>query len=131
MQNETETKRLRTFGLLVGGIFLLIGLWPLLWRGEALRMWAILLSVGLVTPGIVWPQSLVPVYRVWMMFGHVLGWINTRILLGLVFFGLITPIGQVRRLFGKDSMRRNFEPELETYRVIREPRPSSHLTRPF
>jgi hypothetical protein len=131
MQNEADTKQLRTFALLVGGIFAVIGLWPVLWRGEALRLWAVLLSVGLVVPGVVWPRSLGPVYRGWMLLGHVLGWINTRILLGIIFFGLITPMGLVRRLLGKDSMRRSFEPEVDTYRVVREPRPSSHLTRPF
>jgi hypothetical protein len=131
MQNEADTKQLRTFALLVGGIFAVIGVWPVLWRGEALRLWAVLLSVGLVVPGVVWPRSLAPVYRGWMLLGHILGWINTRILLGIIFFGLITPMGVVRRLLGKDSMRRSFEPEVDTYRVVREPRPSSHLTRPF
>jgi hypothetical protein len=131
MQNEADTTQLRTFALLVGGIFAVIGLWPALWQGEAPRLWAVLLSVGLVVPGVVWPRGLAPVYRGWMMLGQVLGWINTRILLGVIFFVLITPMGLVRRLLGKDSMRRSFEPEVETYRVVREPRPSSHLRRPF
>jgi hypothetical protein len=131
MQNEADTKQLRTFALLVGGIFAVIGWWPVLWRGEVLRLWAVLLSVGLIVPGIVGPRSLGSVYRGWMILGHVLGWINTQILLGVIFFGLITPMGLVRRLLGKDSMRRSFEPEVGTYRVVREPRPSTHLRRPF
>ena len=42
MQHEVTSKQLRSFGLLVGGIFALIGLWPLIWRGEGLRLWAMI-----------------------------------------------------------------------------------------
>jgi hypothetical protein len=67
-----------------------------------------------------------------MTIGHALGWVNTRLLLGLVFYGLITPMGLVRRfLLGRDPMRRQFEPEADTYRVPRQPRPATHLKQQF
>jgi hypothetical protein len=62
-----------------------------------------------------------------MWIGHILGWVNTRILLGLVFYGLITPMGILFRLMGKDVMRRAFAQDSPTYRVIKQPRPRGHM----
>jgi len=131
MDNKKETKELRTFGLIVGGIFLILGLWPALWRGEEPRLWALIPGILLVFLGISLPGSLKRAQQVWMVIGHVLGWINTRIILGIVFYGLITPMGLVMRLFGWDSMRRTLVPQADTYRVVRQPRPPSHMKRQF
>ncbi len=131
MTEQIEIKELRKFGLIVGGIFLIIGGWPLVWRGGDIRLWALWLGAILVPVGLVVPAALAPVFRIWMKVGHVLGWINTRIILGILFFGLITPMGIVMRLFGWDSMRRVLVRDAQTYRVIRQPRPRSHMTRQF
>jgi hypothetical protein len=66
-----------------------------------------------------------------MTVGEVLGWINTRIILGGIFYLLFTPLGLCMRLRGKDPMRRTFSPEAESYRVVRQSRPSSHLWHQF
>jgi len=131
MGNKNETKELRTFGLIVGGIFLILGLWPLVWRGEEPRLWALIPGIVLVVLGLSLPRSLKAAHKVWMGVGHVLGWINTRIILGVVFYGLITPMGLVMRLFGWDSMRRAFMRDSSTYRVIKQPRLPSHMRRQF
>lgn len=131
MEQANVAKDLRTFGLLVGGIFLLMGLWPLVLRGEGPRLWAIGLGSSLMVLGVAFPLSLKPVYAVWMRIGHALGWINTRIVLGAVFFGLITPIGLLLRLFGRDAMHRGFASDSSTYRVIRHPRPRTHMKNQF
>lgn len=131
MTEQVEIKELRKFGLIVGGIFLIIGIWPLVWRGDNMRLWALGLGGVLVPLGLIAPAVLRPVFRIWMKVGHVLGWINTRIILGILFFGLITPMGMVMRLFGWDSMRRALVRDAQTYRVIRQPRPPSHMTRQF
>lgn len=131
MGQVVEFKQLRAFGLMVGGIFVCIGLWPMLRRGEDLRMWALVIGTLLVVPAAAFPSVLAPVYRAWMAVGHVLGVVNTRILLGVVYFVLITPMGLVMRAWGKDSMRRNFERNLDTYRVLRRPRPGSHVLHQF
>jgi hypothetical protein len=127
VNHKTDTKELRNFGLLVGGVFGVIGLWPILLRGEPLRLWAVTIGSLLILLGSVIPTWLAPVHRVWMWIGHVLGWINTRILLGLIFYGLITPIGIAFRLLGKDTMRQTFSDTSSTYRVNRQPRPRSHM----
>ena len=63
------------------------------------------------------PASLRPVYKVWMRFAGVLGWINTRIILGLVFFLMFFPFGLIMRLFN-DPMRRKLDKSIKTYRVL-------------
>jgi len=127
----TGMKEFRSFGLLVGTVFSAIGVWPLLMRGEALRLWAIGLGGALILLGGMSPGLLAPVHKVWMQVGHVLGWVNTRILLGLVFFGLVTPMGIVFRLRGKDVMRQTFARDSPTYRVLRRPRRQGHMKYQF
>jgi hypothetical protein len=128
----TYTRRqLRDFGLLVGGVFGAIGLWPLLWRQESPRTWAMTLFVVLVLPALVAPSILAPAYRAWMMLAEVLAWVNTRILLGVVFYGVVTPIGLVMRLVGRDPMHRQFDQQSGSYRVRCVPRPATHMLRQF
>lgn len=131
MKQSLETKELRQFGMIVGGIFSVIGLWPMMFRGEGVRLWATILGGGLVAVGLVSPKMLQPIHRLWMWVGHILGWINTRIILGVVFFGLVTPMGVVMRLFGKDAMRRILVQDAPSYRVVRGPRPHGHMRNQF
>jgi Saxitoxin biosynthesis operon protein SxtJ len=131
MDRTATRKELRQFGLLVGAVFTVIGLWPLVFRGEPLRLWAIGVGVLLIACGGVLPSLLAPVHRGWMWVGHILGWINTRILLGIVFYALVTPIGLVLRLMGKDTMRQTVAESSTTYRVVRSPRPPSHMKYQF
>src|SRR4029453_19323168 len=102
----SDTKQLRSFGLIVGGIFALIGVWPAVWRGQSLRLWSFILGGILLSLALAWPMSLTHVYRLWMRVGGVLGWINTRIILSVLFYLLFTPLGLFMRLRGKDPMRR-------------------------
>ena len=131
MDQAVTRKELRQFGLLVGAVFTVISLWPLAFRGEPLRMWAIGLGGLLIACGGILPQLLAPVHKGWMWVGHILGWINTRILLSIVFYALVTPIGLVLRLMGKDTMRQTFAESSTTYRVVRSPRPHSHMKYQF
>jgi hypothetical protein len=127
VDHKSHVKELRDFGLIVGGVFSVIGLWPMVWRGEPVRLWALIIGGLLIGMGSVVPTWLAPIHRGWMWIGHVLGWINTRIILGVIFYGLITPIGIVFRMLGKDTMRQTFSDTSSTYRVNRQPRPRSHM----
>jgi O-antigen/teichoic acid export membrane protein len=131
MPNEITTKQLRSFGFTVGGIFALIALWPVVIRADDPRWWAVVVAGCLLVPAAVFPQSLTWVYKGWMALGHVLGWINTRIILGFIFYFVVTPIGIVRRWLGKDPMGRRLRPDLDSYRVPRTRRPPSHLRRQY
>jgi hypothetical protein len=126
-----DRRQLRSFGLLVGAIFFAIGLWPAVVRGDALRLWALVPGIALILAGLIAPRILRPIHRKWMGLAHVLGWVNTRVLLGLIFFGLITPVGLIRRLMGKDPLARAFKADASTYRVPQHPRSRTHLTHQY
>jgi predicted membrane metal-binding protein len=131
MPIDVSNKQLRSFGFTVGGIFALIALWPLIVRGEDPRWWALVIAAGLLIPAVVFQRSLLWVHKGWMAIGHVLGWINTRIILGFVFYVIVTPTGIIRRWLGKDPMGQRLRPDLDSYRIIRKPRPASHLTKQY
>ena len=108
-----------------GGIFVFLGM--LREAAPAGRVpGALLIPLGLVVP-----LALRPLFKGWMKVGHVMGWINTRIILGVLYFGLITPMGVAMRMFGWDSMSRALRQDAESYRVVRQARPRTHMTRQF
>jgi hypothetical protein len=109
----------RDFGLVVGTVFALLGAWWI-YRGKFESAAPILLGVGaaLVLLGLVLPRALVLPNRGWMALASVLGYVMTRVVLALVFFLLVTPIGVVKRLTGWDPLgrrRRRGESYWQTY----------------
>lgn len=130
-EHQATVKPLRSFGLIVGGIFTLMGLWPMLLHRDTPRVWTLTLGGLLMVQALLLPRTLGPIYRVWMIAGHWMGWVNTRILLALGFYVIVTPIGMAMRLLGKDPMRRKFNPDTDTYRIARASRPGSHMQRQF
>jgi hypothetical protein len=131
VKDGITSKQLRSFGFMVGGIFAAIGVWPLILRGEDPRWWALILAAFLIPPAAICPAVLAWPYKGWMWIGHVLGWINTRIILGFVFYFIITPIGILRRCLGKDPMGQKIRADFDSYRILRNPRAPSHLRRQY
>jgi len=131
MTKRTKRTELRNFGLIVGGVFGAIALWPAIFRGGDIRTWCLALAALLIVPALIVPTALAPAHRAWMALASILGWVNTRIVLGVVFFVVITPIGLVMRLTGRDPMQRAFDRAATTYRVRRTSRPGAHLLRQF
>jgi hypothetical protein len=86
----------RKFGLFLAALFLVIGVYPL-WRGTEPRWWALVIAGILAAGALAIPIAVKPLYLVSLKAGGVLGWINTRIILGLLFYLVITPIGLVLR----------------------------------
>ena len=132
---EVTKSDLRKFGLIMGGMFALIFglLFP--WIGDKTKdtwpMWPFIVMAVFWAVAIVAPQILRPVNEVWIKIGNVLGFINTRIILGLMFFVMIFPIGMLLKLFGKDSMDRKLNKDADTYRKITKQRNKEHLEKPF
>jgi len=122
---------LRKFAFLVGGAFIVVGAWPLIFTGRPQRMWAFGIAGLLILLGIIRPRILLPVYRGWMMIGRGLGWINNRLILGFMFYVVFTPMGILRRIFKGDFLHCNQQPEIDTYRTLRQPRPRTHMERQF
>jgi hypothetical protein len=100
-------RREREFGFVVGGVFVLLSAWWL-YRGKFSSASHITLPLGslLVLLGWLWPRALVWPNRGWMLLAEGLSFVTTRIILGIVFFLLITPIGVVKRLSGWDPLDR-------------------------
>ncbi len=126
--NKTE---LRKFGIITGAIFaVLFGLllpW-LLERG--IPYWPWIIAGTLIPWALLHPKSLDPVYRLWMKIGHVLGWINTRIILSVLFYTMFLPAGLIVRLMGKDLLKRKLE-NINTYRVKSTNHKKEHIERPY
>ena len=97
----------REFGLIVGGVLLLLSLWWL-YRGKFPGVSSIMWPVGaaLILLGLVFPQALVWPNRGWLALAEVLSFVTTRIILAFVFFMVVTPIGFIKRLFGWDPLHR-------------------------
>ena len=129
--HQPTSKELRSFGLLMGGVFLVVALWPLVIRGEDIRMWASLIAVAFGAMGLLFPKGLEPLHRVWMKIGQKLGWINSRIILGILFFGIFTPMALIIGLLGKRPLQLGYDPEANSYRVPKEARAADHVLKPF
>ena len=102
---EISRKTLTQFALVVSGALLAIAGYQR-WRGAEPRVVLALVAIAAVLAllSAIAPSLLRPVYRGWMFIGEALGWINTRIILTLVFFLVVTPIGVMMRLFGRSPM---------------------------
>ena len=125
-------RELRTFGLAGGGT--LVGVLGLLlpWVfGGGLPAWPWIAGGILCLWALVWPAGLAPVHRIWMQLAQVLGWLNTRIILGAVFLLLFAPVGLALRLLRKDPMARRWDAAAGTYRVASQDRPPDHFERPY
>ena len=93
----------RNFGIVFFIVFLVIGLWPLLNQSE-LRIWSLLISMVFLFLGISNSEILTPLNKLWMKFGILLGNIVAPIVMGIIYFGVVTPTGILLRLFGKDIL---------------------------
>jgi ABC-type glycerol-3-phosphate transport system permease component len=123
--------QLRSFGLIVATGFAVVGSWPLAFRAQSPRTWALILAVVLSSMAVVRPSALKPFHRVWMSIGEALGWLNSRIILIVAYYVVIVPIGVIRRLSGNDPMQRKFERDTTTYKMPRVGRPPSHMRRQY
>ena len=120
MKATISTKQLREFGLLIGfGFPILIGwLLPSL-SGYGFRAWTLWIGGPGLILGLTAPRLLHYPYKGWMALGHALGWVNSHIILGLVFIVVLQPIAYAMRLTGYDPLRRRRKGET-TYRENRQ-----------
>ena len=76
-------------------------------------------------------RAVIQLYRAWIKLGNILGWINSRIILGIMFYLLFVPIGLLLRLLGKGRIREMQRNQANTFRQVSTPRPSTHFERLF
>ena len=104
MQKKENNK---SFGILFFIIFLLIALWPLI-NSQFIRLWALVIASIFLVLGITNSKILTPVKKSWIKLGEILGKIIAPIVMGFIYFIIITPIGLLMRLVGKDVLNLKF-----------------------
>jgi len=129
---KLDRNGLRQFGLTTGAaVVIIFGLffpwlldldWPLVPWIIATLLWFL---------AVIKPMWLRPIYHAWMRFGLLASRVMTPLVLGLVFFAMISPMAMVRRFMGKDPMRRTLDPKKKSYRVQSDKSPAEKLERPF
>jgi hypothetical protein len=105
MENSINIKRKNniTFGILFFVFFLIIGIYPLI-SNEPIRIWSIIVSLVFLTVTIIKPNLFTFLNKLWIKFGILLGKIISLIVMGLIFFFAVTPIGIFVKILKKDVM---------------------------
>ena len=93
----------RSFGIVFFVVFLLIALYPLTHGGE-IRIWSLIISIIFLILGLLDSKILAPLNKIWFKFGILLGKIVSPLIMGIIFFLVVTPIGFIMRLLGKDVL---------------------------
>ena len=93
----------RSFGVVFFIVFLLIAIYPLIYSGD-LRIWSLIISLIFLILGLFDSKILYPLNKIWFKFGIFLGKIISPIIMGIIFFLVVTPIGLIMRLIGKDVL---------------------------
>lgn len=97
----------KSFGILFFIVFLIIAIWPVL-SSEVVRIWAAVISVVFLILGIINSKILTPLKKGWIKLGEILGRVIAPIVMGFIYFIIITPIGILMRLIGKDLLNTKF-----------------------
>jgi hypothetical protein len=129
---EPDRKGLRDFGLTSGAIVAVLFGLLLPWLMEReFPLWPWVVCGVLVSWSLVAAPTLRPVYRVWMRFGILMSRVTVPVLMSLVFFLVVTPLGAIRRLLTGDQLVRHGDPSLDSYRLPSEIRKPEDMKRPF
>ena len=104
MQKNIKLPSNRNFGVVFFIVFLIIALWPLLKQNE-IRIWSLIISFIFFVLGLINSKLLTPLNKLWFKFGILLGNIISPIVMGIVFFLVVTPTGLVMRSFRKDILK--------------------------
>ena len=116
---KSGKKELRQFGFTMGAVLGVLGI-LLMWRGREWYPYFIITSVIFLFPACFFPLLLKPIQRAWMTLAILLGWLMTRVILIVLFYLVVTPIGLVMRLSGKDPLNRGFVKNHGSYWISRE-----------
>ncbi len=101
--NDVKISSNKSFGIVFFIVFLIIAIYPLI-NNEEVRIWSIILSLIFLVLGLTNSKILNPLNKLWFKFGIFLGKIISPIIMGIIFFLVVTPIGFIMRMFGKDLL---------------------------
>ena len=109
----------RSFGIVFFIFFVLIGIYPIINQGE-LRIWSLIISLFFLVLGLLNSKILTPLNKLWFKFGLFLGKIISPIIMGIIFFVVVTPIGLVMRLLGKDVLNLKLNKKESSYWIEKD-----------
>ena len=103
MQQNIKLPSNRNFGIVFAIVFLIISLWPLLSQNEV-RSWSLIVSIIFLTLGLINSKLLLPLNKIWFKFGIFLGNFIAPIVMGIIYFFVVTPTGLIMKMLGKDLL---------------------------
>ena len=127
--NKIKISTNRNFGLVFFIIFLIVSFWPLM-HSEPIRIWAIFVSLLFLILGLTDSKILTPLNKLWFKFGIILGNVVSPIVMGLIFFLVVTPIGLFMKIIGKDFLNLKYDNKKKTYWIKRD-KPTGSMRRQF
>ena len=119
---KTKMSSNRSFGVLFSLVFLIVALWPILKSNNIndVRIWSLFLSATFLILGVLKSKILTPLNIGWIKFGNFLGKIIAPLVLAILFFLVVTPIGLLLKLFKKDILNLNINKKIKTYWITRD-----------
>tara|TARA_Y100001954_G_C15707973_1_gene551413 strand:+ start:728 stop:1114 length:387 start_codon:yes stop_codon:yes gene_type:complete len=103
MQQNIKLPSNRNFGIVFAIVFLIISLWPLLSQNE-IRFWSLIISIIFLSLGLINSKLLLPLNKIWFKFGIFLGNFIAPIVMGVIYFFVVTPTGLIMKMLGKDLL---------------------------
>lgn len=119
--NDFKSNSNRSFGLVFFIVFLIIAVYPLI-HYEKIRVWSIIFSLIFLALALLKSKFLTPLNKLWFKFGLFLGKIFSPIVMGMIFFFVVTPIGLLMRFFGKDLLNLQYNKEKSYWIEKNEPK---------
>lgn len=115
-----KTSSDRSFGLVFTAVFVIVGAWPLI-HGEELRWWSFGLAAAFLAASFIYPKVLKPLNFVWMKFGMLLNAIVSPLVMGVLFFLVVSPLAFLMRIFKQTPLKLDFDRNENSYWVVRQP----------
>jgi hypothetical protein len=112
--NSIKISSNRSFGIVFFIVFLFISLYPITYS-EDIRIWSLIISFIFIILGLLNSKILTPLNKLWFKFGVILGKIISPIIMGIIFFLVVTPIGLIMKVLGKDLLRLKYNKKDNTY----------------
>lgn len=142
MELKTKAHELKSFGYLMGIMLILVfaiilpyvfdhilGAATVLFGVYSTPIWPWLAACCFWLTALIWPILLQPIYFVWMKIGLVVGWVNTRLILLLMFYAMMLPMGLIMRILGKNAIR--IKARQASYRITSKQSDKTQLERPY
>ena len=128
MQKNIKLPSNRNFGIVFFIVFLIIALWPVLKQNE-IRIWSLIISFIFFVLGLINSKLLTPLNKLWFKFGILLGKFVSPLIMGIIFFLVVTPIGFIMRLLGNDILNLKFNKNKSYW--IKKNGPKSKMSNQF